>query len=87
MLSSWVYLRLWYFPFHVIKRLYEECYDQACPNMPYSALHMLLAFLSGLVCLHIFWFYLMVAGFIRRWRSKGSMTQGVIMGGSVNRGT
>ena len=28
---SWVYFRLWFFPFHVIWRLQEECYeDQPC---------------------------------------------------------
>jgi hypothetical protein len=27
MIVSWVYLRLWYFPVHVIYRLHEECYD------------------------------------------------------------
>ena len=27
MIVSWVYLRLWYFPAHVIYRLHEECYD------------------------------------------------------------
>jgi ceramide synthetase len=30
MICSWVYLRLWYFPVHVIYRLHEECYDQPC---------------------------------------------------------
>jgi hypothetical protein len=30
MIISWVYLRLWFFPAHVIWRLQEECYDQPC---------------------------------------------------------
>jgi hypothetical protein len=30
MIVSWVYLRLWFFPAHVIYRLQEECYDQPC---------------------------------------------------------
>lgn len=27
MIVSWIYLRLWFFPVHVIYRLHEECYD------------------------------------------------------------
>lgn len=27
MLVVWMYLRLWYFPGYVIKRIYEECYE------------------------------------------------------------
>jgi TLC domain len=88
MIVSWMYFRLYFFPLHVIWRLQEECYDgMPCQNMQYGALNMLYAFLSGLVCLHIFWFYLMVNGFIRRLRSKGSLTSGIIMSGTANRST
>ena len=71
MLVSWVYLRLWFFPCHVIWRLQEECYeDTTCQNMQYPALNMLYAFMSGLCVLHVFWFYLMIKGFLRRFKSK-----------------
>jgi len=86
MFFSWVYLRLWYFPVHVIRRVHEECYeDMVCKNMQYPALNMLFAFLSGLCCLHVFWFYLMVKGLIRRSRSKTSFNDAVCMASSVNR--
>lgn len=86
MLVSWVYCRLWFFPVHVIGRLHEECYeDEVCKNAQYPALNMIYAFLSGLCCLHVFWFYLMVKGFVRRYTSKTSFKDAVNMGSSVNR--
>jgi hypothetical protein len=85
MVSGWVYFRLWFFPAHVIWRLQEECYDGVCQNMQYSALNMLYAFMSGLVCLHIFWFYLMIAGLMKRMKSKSSLSQDIIIGSSTNR--
>jgi len=87
MLVSWVYFRLWFFPRHLIYHLYEECYETACPNVNYSMLNMLFAFISGLLCLHVFWFYLMVQGFIRRCRSKKGFVNHVSISGSENRDT
>lgn len=85
MLASWTYLRLWYFPGHVIHRLYEECYGEAtCPNMDYAMLNMLFAFMSALVCLHLFWFYLMVKGFLRRCRGDFFNTNLVEIKSNVN---
>jgi hypothetical protein len=46
---------------------------------------MLYAFMSGLVCLHIFWFYLMIGGLIKRMKSKRSVAQDIIIGSSTNR--
>jgi ceramide synthetase len=66
MFTSWLYLRLWFFPFKVIYRMVEECYHQAVPGMNYSVLNMMLAFLCGLVCLHIFWVSLMIKGALKR---------------------
>lgn len=61
MLLSWVYFRLWFFPFYLIYHLYWECYgDNVCSKVNYSMLNMLFAFICGLLCLHVFWFYLMV---------------------------
>jgi ceramide synthetase len=87
MLVSWVYLRLWYFTGHVILNVYEDCYEgtNVCKDVQYSPLNMLFAFLIGLCCLHIFWFYLMVKGLVKRFRSKTSFKDAIIMSSSVNR--
>lgn len=83
LLVSWVYLRLWYFPVHVTYRLHEECYqDVVCRFMQYQPLNMMTSFLWGLFCLHIFWFYLMVKGFLKRIRSKDG--NAVFMKSSAN---
>jgi hypothetical protein len=55
--------------------------------MQYGALNMLYAFMSGLVCLHVFWFYLMVAGFVRRYFSGKGLMHGIVIVGNVNRAT
>jgi TLC domain len=88
MLVSWVYFRLWFFPRNIIYRLYAECYSgqYSCPNVNFSMLNMLFAFISGLLCLHVFWFYLMVQGLIRRFRSKNFVNH-ISISGSVNRDT
>ena len=66
MVTSWAYVRLWFFPSKVIGYIYEECYSQGECNAPYSMLNMLGSYLSVLFCLHVFWFYLMVKGMVRR---------------------
>ena len=55
--------------------------------MQYGALNMLYAFMSGLVCLHIFWFYLMVMGFVKRYFSGKDLMHGIVIVGNVNRAT
>ena len=86
MIVSWVYFRLWFFPSHVIKRLHEECYegDNTCANISYPMLNMLYAFLSGLMVLHIFWFYLMIKGLIRRFDIKKGLNAEVSIKSIVN---
>lgn len=86
MLASWIYFRLWFFPVHIIYHLYWECYgDKVCPKINYSMLNMLFAFICGLVCLHAFWFFLMVQGLARRFKSKKGFAQAVSLKSSVNR--
>jgi hypothetical protein len=90
MIVSWVYFRLWFFPRNIIYRLYAECYSgqlYSCPNVNFSMLNMLFAFITGLFCLHIFWFYLMVSGLMRRVRSKSGFVNHISIGSSVNRDT
>jgi hypothetical protein len=76
MLVSWVYFRLWFFPVHIIYHLYWECYSDGkiCTNVNYSMLNMLLAFIGGLFCLHVFWFFLMLQGLLKRCKSKAGFT-------------
>jgi ceramide synthetase len=87
MLGTWVYFRLWFFPVHLIYHLYWECYQEGsiCPKVNYSMLNMLFAFICGLLCLHVFWFYLMIHGLVRRFRSKEGFSQEISLKSSVNR--
>lgn len=74
MLASWIYLRLWVFPFHIIDNMIEECYgEKKMAGMNYSVLNMMIAFLYVLVGLHIFWCYLMLNAMIRRLRNPKSI--------------
>jgi ceramide synthetase len=87
LLVSWVYFRLWFFPMHVIQRLHEECYQEdstSCPNVNHSLLNMLYAFVVGLTFLHVFWFYLMIKGLLRRFSSKEGFFNAVSLKSSVN---
>lgn len=76
MLVSWIYYRLWFFPGYIIYHLYWECYKdgRVCKNVNYSVLNMLLAFICGLFCLHVFWFALMVLGIFKRCKSKAGFS-------------
>jgi len=78
MFTSWLYLRLWFFPCKIIYRMVEECYHLTVPGMNYSVLNMMLAFLCGLVCLHIFWFSLMIKAALRM-TSKVPETRNQVM--------
>jgi len=73
MLGTFVYTRLYVFPFVIIKQFYER---QAETND--TRIHiiskLLIAYLSVLLLLHIFWTWLMIKGFYIR-----------ILGGRGNR--
>jgi len=69
-LLVWIYTRLWIFPFFVIHRLLEECFYQTVPGVNYSVINMMLAFLIGLICLHIFWTYLIFKAIYRKLSKK-----------------
>ena len=87
MLASWVYFRLWYFPVHLIYHLYWECYTEkfSNPRINFSMLNMLFAFIVGLACLHLFWFFLMVQGLVRRIRSKDGFKHAISLKSNANR--
>ena len=80
MCIPWIYLRLWFFPMHVISRIFEEVYDYSLPEANYSVLAnnigMMVGFLMILCVLHIFWFYLMIKGFIKRLQNMSSISLG-----------
>jgi len=46
---------------------------------------MLTTFLGVLFCMHIFWFYLMIKGILKRYYSK-NFKEGISLTSSVNRG-
>ncbi len=87
MIVSWIYFRLWYFPVHLIWGIHWECYEdgRVCPKVNLSMLSMLLLFTCALACLHVFWFYLMVMGLVRRFKSKAGFSQEISLKSSVNR--
>jgi hypothetical protein len=84
MLVTWVYFRLWFFPFHVIGRIYEESQNWHGSPMNGNFVSMLTAFLSVLFLMHIFWFYIMIKGIIKRFSHKDFRNQ-VSLKNSENR--
>lgn len=71
MVVSWLYFRIWFFPAHVINRILEESasdWHHKTFNLNFVA--MLTTFLIALYLMHIFWFYIMVKGLIRRFRNS-----------------
>ena len=85
MLVSWIYFRLWFFPVHVIARIYEESQNWHGSPMNGNFVSMLSTFLSVLFCMHVFWFYIMLKGLAKR-LSKSDYKNHVSMQSSVNRG-
>lgn len=83
MLVPWIYFRLWFFPLHVIGRILEEMNDWHGVRINKQMIVMLTAFLCALCCLHVFWFYLMIKGLVRRTRTRAWRDQ-VSLGGSSN---
>ena len=84
MIVPWVYFRLWFFPSHVILRIVEELqtwHSYVPANM--AMITMLTAFLSLLFCLHVFWFYLMVKGLVKRF--KTSFSNGISLSTNENK--
>ncbi len=55
-----------------------------CRSMNYGLQNMLLGFLVGLTFLHVFWFYLMLKGFLRRCKSKEGFINAVSLKSSAN---
>jgi hypothetical protein len=70
MTSTWVYFRLWFFPVHVIGRIFEESYNWQGKTFNFNLIGMLTTFLFFLFLMHIFWFYLMIKGVIKRCKNK-----------------
>jgi|LauGreDrversion4_2_1035121.scaffolds.fasta_scaffold632568_2 hypothetical protein len=70
MTIGWAYFRLWYFPFHVIGRIFEEIVTFNEKSFDLNLARMLPTFLVFLLMMHIFWFYLMLKGGIKRMMNK-----------------
>lgn len=70
MTIGWAYFRLWYFPFHVIGRIFEEIVTFNEKTFNLNLARMLTTFLVFLFMMHIFWFYLMIKGGIKRMMNK-----------------
>lgn len=70
MVSTWVYFRLWFFPTQVIARIFEESYNWHGKTFNFNLIGMLTTFLIFLCFMHIFWFYLMVKGAIKKLKNK-----------------
>jgi ceramide synthetase len=75
MVVPWIYVRLWFFPAHVIYRIFEEMNSWDGVHTNNHMNFMLIVFLIFLFLIHIFWFYLMVKGFVRR--VKGTWNKGI----------
>lgn len=79
MVFPWIYYRLWFFILHVIRRIFEEIYYSEHPVVA-NTFNITVGFLIALSFMHIFWFYLMIKGLLKK---LGNMN-GVTVGGSAN---
>lgn len=70
MLISWIYFRLWYFPIFVIGRIGEEFFNWHGSAINVNFMVMLTTFLCFLFVMHIFWFYIMIKGLMKRCRNS-----------------
>ncbi len=59
---SWIYSRLYVFPFYVINSVYRD----SVLIFNYETYYIVIAFLSTLFCLHIFWFRLLCLSIYRK---------------------
>lgn len=84
MLATWLYFRLWYFPVHVILRIYEESNAWTGAAFNLNLVSMLTGFLIVLFGLHCFWFYIMLKGMLKRCRGTNWKEQ-VSLKNSENR--
>ncbi len=68
MLFLWMYLRLYYFPVHIIMKIVRDIREW--PQETYHGYFavMVVLFLMGLAGLHAFWFYVMLKGVWNRVR-------------------
>jgi len=84
MLVSWIYFRLWFFPMKVIGRIIEESQNWHGSAINLNFIAMLTCFLIILFFMHIFWFYLMIKGLLRRLQMSNYKEQ-VSLANSENR--
>jgi len=59
LILSWIYSRLYIFPFYVLKSAMFDSYKILFSNENYNIIYYICnTFLVGLLCMHIYWFYL-----------------------------
>ena len=63
---SWIYSRLYIFPVYVINSVYHD----SVLIFNYETYYIVIAFLSTLFCLHIFWFWLICLSISRKLRGE-----------------
>jgi TLC domain len=85
MFFTWVYFRLWFFPLHVIGRIVEESLQwHGSLRYDLNSVAMLTCFLSVLFLMHVFWFYLMIKGVMKRFKTA-NWKEAVSLQSSENR--
>lgn len=60
MLFSWLYIRIWYFPFHVITRIIHDIKNWHYDPYDDGIAFMFVVFLIALTCMHVFWLKIMI---------------------------
>jgi hypothetical protein len=70
MLFLWIYLRLYYFPIHIIRMILIEIQVFQDELYHHYFAFLIVSFLIILALLHAFWFHIMVKGFLRGLRNK-----------------
>jgi hypothetical protein len=71
---TWVYLRLFSFPMFCIKMLYEQAYFKEHVVLHEGSVFFLIMFFFTYL-LHIFWFILIIKGFVERYVLKKDVTK------------
>jgi hypothetical protein len=85
MLFLWMYLRLYYFPVHIIGTIIGEIREWPDETYHQYFAVTIVIFLMGLALMHVFWFYVMLKGIYSRVK-KIDWRETISMESKVNRG-
>jgi len=70
MVTSWIYARIWFFPVHIIGRIFEEIQNWPEQTWNWNFAIMMPSFLIALAFMHVFWLYIMIRGLVKRCGKK-----------------